>query len=188
MGVSILSAAVLCVTVQEMSAAEILRDMVFGFRSENAELAALLSGGGILSMAKVFCIICISATYSGMFNGTGLLDGFRGALTRLGKRIRPFGSILLTAALTNMVACNQTLAIMLTEQLCAEVEPDREKMAITLENTVVVLAPLVPWSIACSVTTTSSNAPTASILTACFLWLIPLWNYLMAIIKKDRIG
>ena len=117
----------------------------------------------------------------------GLLDGFRGALTRLGARIRPFGSILLTAALTNMVACNQTLAIMLTEQLCAEVEPDREKMAITLENTVVVLAPLVPWSIACSVTTTSSNAPMASILTASFLWLIPIWNYIMALIKKDGI-
>lgn len=187
MGVSILTAAVLCMTVQEMTLREILLDMVWGFRSENAELAALMSGGGILSMAKVFCIICISATYSGMFNGTGLLNGFRGALTRLGRRIHPFGSILLTAALTNLVACNQTLAIMLTEQLCAEVEPDRQKMAIALENSVVVLAPLVPWSIACSVTTTSSNSPTASILTACFLWLIPLWNYFMALIKKDGI-
>jgi len=25
------------------------------------------------------------------------------------------------------------------------------------------------------------------VLTAFFLWLIPLWNYLMAYIKKDRI-
>ena len=76
---------------------------------------------------------------------------------------------------------------MLTEQLCTDVEPDRERMAIALENSVVVLAPLVPWSIASSVTTTSSNAPAASVLTAFFLWLIPLWNYLMAYIKKDRI-
>lgn len=187
MGVSILCAAVLCITVQGMSVAEILRTMVFGFQPGDAALAALLSGGGILSMGKVFCIICISATYSGMFNGTGLLDGFRGVLTRLGRRIHPFGSILLTGMLTNLVACNQTLAIMLTEQLCTDVEPDRERMAIALENSVVVLAPLVPWSIASSVTTTSSNAPAASVLTAFFLWLIPLWNYLMAYIKKDRI-
>ena len=183
MGVSILAAAALAVVVQGLTVPELLRDMVLGFRTDHAELAALLSGGGILSMAKVFCIICISATYSGMFNGTGLLDGFRGALTRLGERILPFGSILLTAALTNMVACNQTLAIMLTEQLCTDAEPDREKMAIALENTAVVLAPLVPWSIACSVTTTSSNAPAASVLTACFLWLVPAWNYIMAVVK-----
>ncbi|MBE6969878.1 MAG: sodium:proton antiporter [Ruminococcaceae bacterium] len=187
MSVSILCAALLCLLVQGMTIGEMLHAVVFGFYPEDATLAALLSGGGIVSMASVFVIVCISSTYSGMFGGTGLLDGFRSALVRLGERILPFGSIILTGLVANMIACNQTLSIMLTQQLCADVEPEREKMAVSLENTAVVFAPLVPWSIGCTVTTASSNAPLSSALAACFLYLIPIWNYLVAYIKKDRI-
>jgi NhaC family Na+:H+ antiporter len=36
-----------------------------------------------------------------------------------------------------MVACNQTLAIMLTHQLCADTIPDKQELALTLEDTTV---------------------------------------------------
>lgn len=97
----------------------------------------------------------------------------------LSARITPFGSIFLVSALTSMVACNQTLAIMLTHQLCRELEPDRETMASHLENTVVVTAPLVPWSIAGAVPLATIAAPAASLLAACYLYLVPLWNLLV---------
>ena len=181
MGVSILCGMAVAFFIQGVSPGELVSIALWGYQPEDAEVAALLSGGGIQSMVKVFCIVCLSSCYSGMFNGTGLLKGFRGSLNRLSEKILPFGSIFLTSILTVMVSCNQTLAIMLTQQLCAEVEPDPETMASHLENTTVVIAPLIPWSIAGAVPLATVGAPTVCILSACYLYLLPVWNYLVAI-------
>lgn len=186
MSVSILLGMVVAVFLQGTSLGELLMIALRGYQPEAAALAALLSGGGIQSMVKVFCIVCLSSCYSGMFNGTGLLEGFRSGLTRLSCRILPFGAILVTSVLTVMVSCNQTLAIMLTQQLCMDAEPDPETMASHLENTAVVIAPLIPWSIAGAVPLATVGAPTACILTACYLYLLPLWNYLVVIHNHPR--
>lgn len=186
MSVSILCGMAVAFFIQGVSLTELLNIAVFGYRADEAELAALLSGGGIQSMVKVFCIVCLSSSYSGMFNGTGLLEGFRGSLTRLSTKILPFGCILLTSIITVMVSCNQTLAIMLTHQLCMDTEPDPETMASHLENTAVVIAPLIPWSIAGAVPLATVGAPTISILTACYLYLLPLWNYAVAIRRSAK--
>ena len=185
MSVSILCGMAVAVCVQGAGVSELLKIAVWGYKPEDPQVAALLSGGGIQSMVKVFCIVCLSSCYSGMFNGTGLLTGFRSGLTRLSNRILPFGAILVTSVLTVMVSCNQTLAIMLTQQLCTDAEPDPETMASHLENTAVVIAPLIPWSIAGAVPLATVGAPTACILTACYLYLLPLWNYLV-VIRKHR--
>ena len=84
------------------------------------------------------------------------------------------------------VSCNQTLAIMLAHQLCGDIEKDNEKMAYCLENTAVVMAPLVPWSIAATVPLSSIDAPSLCILTACYLYLVPLWNLALNLLKKRR--
>ena len=186
MSISILCGMAVAFFVQGTSLSELLGIALWGYQPEQAEVAALLSGGGVRSMIKVFCIVCLSSCYSGMFNGTGLLAGFRGSLTRLGRKILPFGSILVTSILTVMVSCNQTLAIMLTQQLCMDTEPDPETMASHLENTTVVIAPLIPWSIAGAVPLATMGAPTGCILTACYLYLLPLWNYLIEIRKHTK--
>lgn len=186
MSVSILCGMAVAFLVQHASPADLLSIAVRGYQPENAEVAALLSGGGIQSMVKVFCIVCLSSSYSGMFNGTGLLSGFRGSLNRLSQKILPFGSILVTSILTVMISCNQTLAIMLTQQLCKDAEPDPETMASHLENTAVVIAPLIPWSIAGAVPLATVGAPTACILTACYLYLLPVWNYAVALYRHRK--
>ena len=186
MSISILCGMAVAFFIQGVSLTELLNIAVFGYQPEEAELAALLSGGGVQSMVKVFCIVCLSSCYSGMFNGTGLLEGFRDSLNRLSTRILPFGSILLTSIITVMVSCNQTLAIMLTHQLCMDTEPDPETMASHLENTTVVIAPLIPWSIAGAVPLATVGAPTACILTACYLYLLPVWNYAVAIRNRKK--
>ena len=186
MSISILCGMAVAFFVQQVSLAELFSIAIRGYRTEEAELSALLSGGGIQSMVKVFCIVCLSSCYSGMFNGTGLLEGFRGSLNRLSAKILPFGSILVTSIITVMVSCNQTLAIMLTHQLCMDTEPDPETMASHLENTAVVIAPLIPWSIAGAVPLATVGAPTGCILTACYLYLLPLWNYAVAIRRSVK--
>jgi len=181
MSISILCGMAVAFLIQDISLTELAGIAIWGYKPEAAEVAALLSGGGVQSMVKVFCIVCLSSCYSGMFNGTGLLEGFRGSLNRLSKKILPFGSILITSVITVMISCNQTLAIMLTHQLCMDTEPDPETMASHLENTAVVIAPLIPWSIAGAVPLATVGAPTISILTACYLYLLPVWNYAVAI-------
>ena len=80
----------------------------------------------------------------------------------------------MSAVLTGLVACNQTLNIMLTHQLCQGAVEDRERLALALENTAVVLSPLIPWSIACAVPLGAVSAPQGCVLTACYLYLRPL--------------
>lgn len=184
MSVSILCGMAVAIFVQGAGVSQLLKIAAWGYKPEDPQVAALLSGGGIQSMVKVFSIVCLSSCYSGMFNGTGLLEGFRGSLDRLSEKILPFGSILLTSVITVMISCNQALGIMLTHQLCVDTEQDPETLASHLENTVVVVAPLIPWSIAGAVPLASVGAPTACILTACYLYLLPIWNYAVEIRKN----
>lgn len=183
---SILSAVPLCIFLQRIPPAQLLGCALFGYQASNAAVANMVNGGGIVSMLRVAAIVCLSAAYSGIFKRTGLLHGFQTALRTASETITPYGVILLTAVLTNIVACNQTLSIMLTKQLCESIEPDRSKLAVDLENTVVVVAALVPWSIASAVPLASIGSPSRSVFFAFFLYLLPLCGAVSAVLKRNR--
>ena len=181
---SIAVALVLCVWIQGMPLMELPHILIFGFHSENAEIASMLDGGGIVSMLRVGAIVCLSSSYSGIFEKTGILDGIQTTVESLVQKTFPFLAILLTSAAASAIACNQTLAIMLTQQLCARTERDKERFANDLEDSVVILAPMIPWSIAGAVPLTAVGAPQSSILFAFFLYLLPLCRVLDGIRKK----
>lgn len=176
MTTSILAGSMICLFVQKTDVLTLLKLLVMGFHSSDKQLAALMNGGGIVSMLKVTAIVCFSSSYAGIFEGTGLLNGTKERIIKLSRKITPYGSSLLTSVITGMAACNQTLTIMLTHQLCEETVPDKEQMAIMLENTAVVIASLIPWSIACAVPLATIAAPDQSIFAASYLYLLPLWN------------
>lgn len=172
------AAAAIAVGTQQMNPLEVLTVCLLGFHPADPALARLASGGGIVSMADVVAIICISSSYAGMFSGTGFLEAIQTHMTVLSQRITPFGTIIATSIITSMISCNQTLATMLTHQLCQSVEPDPQRLAIHLENTVIIISALIPWSIACSAFLAIIDAPLASVILACYLYFIPLWNFL----------
>ncbi|MEG0936211.1 MAG: Na+/H+ antiporter NhaC family protein [Clostridia bacterium] len=178
MAVSILLAFILCLTVQGMALKEVLLLLIAGYRVDDPLVAPMLNGGGIVSMLRVAAIVCISSSYAGIFKGTGLLERIKRTIAKLSDKITPFGAIVLTATLSSMIACNQTLAIMLTHHVCGETVQEPETLAIDLENSVVVISPLIPWSIACAVPLSAISAPTASLLAACFLYLLPACHLL----------
>ena len=150
-----------------------------GFHSTDVTVAAMLNGGGITSMLKVGAIVCISSSYSGIFQATGILNGFQKMVCLLADRTKPYFAVLVTSILTSVMACNQTLAIMLTDQLCSRTEPDKLRFANNLEDSAVLIAPLVPWSIACVVPLTAAGAPGYSVLFAVFLYLLPLCDLVL---------
>lgn len=175
---SILLSLVVCLTVQNVTLDQLPDLLLNGYHAPDAQLAAMLNGGGLLSMVRVAAIVCLSSSYAGIFKGTGLLNGAKAAVTRLSTKITPFGAIIVTATLTGMVACNQTLCIMLTDQLCRDLEPDNQTFAIHLENSSVVISPLIPWCIAGAVPIATVGAPTSCLLAACFLYLLPAWHFI----------
>jgi NhaC family Na+:H+ antiporter len=184
MSLSILSAVGIAFWIQGLEPTQLFHLLIFGYHAQDPVLAKLIDGGGILSMVNVTAIVCLSSCYAGIFNGTGLLINLKENIKKLGQKISPYGSLLCTSIGTSMIACNQTLAIMLTHQLCNEMISDHEEMAINLENTVVVLAPLIPWSIAGGVPLAAVGAPQISLLFAFYLYLIPLWNFFKTTYKK----
>ncbi len=183
---SIASAVVLCLSVQQMAVYDVLATMLRGFRAADAEVGVMLNGGGLVSMLRVAFIVCISSAYVGIFQQTGLLDGIKRRLVKISERITPFGGILVTSLLSGMIACNQTLTIMLTHQLCGDLEPDRQQLAIDLENSAVVIPPLIPWSIAGAVSLDAAGAPMGSILAACFLYILPVYILLGRLYRRGR--
>ena len=174
MSVSILAAVVLCIFLRHLDAVTILKTAILGYTASDAEVGAMLNGGGIISMVRVALIVMISSAYSGIFRKTGLLDGLCGRVTALSERTSPYASMLLTAVLASLLACNQTLTIILTHQLCAPSQKDKEEFAINLENSAVVVAPLIPWSIAGATPLSTVGAPMTGMAFACFLYILPL--------------
>ncbi len=174
--ISIGCAVLICLVYQKQDLASTLKAMAFGYASSYARVAAMMDGGGIVSMLKVAAIVCLSSSYAGIFEETGFLENIKGRIAALTQKHSPFFVLLCISLVSGMIACNQTLAIMLGYQLCASSREDRSLLARDLENTAVVIAPLIPWSIAASVPLSSAAAPLRSLLFACYLYLIPLYN------------
>ena len=186
MTASILTAIPLCIVMQKTEPSALLRMSLFGFHAAHAEVGAMLDGGGIRSMLRVGGIVCLSSSYSGIFRETGLLDGAKELVNRLAARTNAFLAMLVTAVLAGLVACNQTLTVMLTDQLCGDQKKDASDHALNLEDTAVVTAPLVPWSIAGAVPLSAVGAPVSAILFACYLYLLPLWRLGRSFILSNR--
>ncbi len=181
---SIVTALGVCLFWQHTDPSLIVGILVGGYKSPDPAISSMIDGGGIMSMVRVALIITISSSYSGIFEETGLLNGLKSKMGTVSRKITPFGTILMTSVAAGMVACNQTLATMLVDQVCKELEPDPQKFAIDMENSVIVVAPLVPWSIAGAVPLASVSAPLTSIVAAVFLYLLPLWHFGVRLRKK----
>ena len=186
MSASIACAIPLCLFLQHIPVPELLRAAVFGFFLQDPEVAAMVSGGGIVSMLRVAGIVCISSSYSDIFKQTGLLDGVKKAIASIGSKTASYTAAMVTSIAAGMIACSQTLTILLTNQLCSDLNPDKEQFAVDLEDSAVVIAPLVPWSIAGAVPLSAIGAPMSAILASFYLILLPLWRNALSLIEKRR--
>ena len=186
MSASIACAIPLCLFLQHIPVPELLRVAVFGFFPQDPEVAAMVSGGGIVSMLRVAGIVCISSSYSDIFKQTGLLDGAKKAIASISAATTPYTAAMVTSIAAGMIACNQTLTILLTNQLCSDLGAEKEQFALDLEDSAVVIAPLIPWSIAGAVPLSAIGAPMSAILASFYLILLPLWRNALSLIEKRR--
>ena len=188
MAVSILCAAVMAAVIQKMGLSGLIRTIILGYEAEG-ELNALLGGGGVRSMAHACIMIIISATYSGIFNGTRMLSGMESTLEKLSEKTSLPVMTLLTGIPMIMFSCNQTLALMLQVPLIRPIYEkkgsSREKLMLDLSDSTVLISGLVPWCLACSMPLEMLNAPAACLPFAFFLYLPALTMLIRKLISAE---
>ena len=136
-------------------------------------------------MLNVGLIVAISSSYSGIFKETKMLVLIKKYLKEFSEKTSNYFVIFLSSIISGAIACNQSLGTILTYELCEELE-DKQNMAIILENTIVLLAGLIPWNIAMAVPLKTIDIGLMSGLFAFYLYFLPLWNLLLGIIKEKR--
>ena len=138
-------------------------------------------------MVNVILIVAISSSYSGLFEETGLLKDLQHFLLPISKRISVFGCIVLVSIFASLFSCNQTFTIILVNDLCRSLVPDKSKLALYLEDSSVLLPALIPWNIAGHVPLVSCGAPGESVIYAFYLVLVPLAGIIKDFCcKKDQ--
>ena len=183
--VSIVISFIIAIFFQKETVASLINYCIYGFHHSNEKLNLMMKGGGILSMVKVGLIVAISSSYSGIFKETKMLILIKEYLKKFSEKTSNYLTIFLSSIISGAIACNQSLGIILSYQLCEELE-DKQNMAIILENTIVLLAGLIPWNIAMAVPLKTIDIGLMSGFFAFYLYFLPLWNLFLGIIKEKK--
>ncbi|MCI7679711.1 MAG: hypothetical protein MSS48_05820 [Clostridiales bacterium] len=180
MGLSIAAGILVAWQVQGVPLLKVLQICVIGYQAEGNGLGRILNGGGLVSMLEIIGILLISCTYSGIFNGTGMLDSLQLRLERACTRIGRFPVMLLLSLASAVVFCNQTISTLMCSDLLKKPYLDgggsREELAIDMENSVILIACFIPWSIGCSVPLAFFGVDFRCLPYAAFMYLMPLFS------------
>ena len=131
-------------------------------------------------MAMVFTYV---SAFSGIFHETHLLDGLHGVVHRFSRRTVPFGVTLLTAVVTSVISCNQTLNVVLTHELTGDLYRTKSETALALEDSAIVTCAYWPWSVGAVSILSAIDAPDLSILASFYIFLLPLWHLVHDLLK-----
>lgn len=191
MTLSILSSVVIGVLIQHRTLGEMLKYALTGYNmTEESFLGNIIHGGGIISMLKVSLMVIASSAYAGIFEGTGMLRVLESLIEKMADRLGLFPATMFTSTVTACFGCSQALAIILTEQLVRKQyekqEASKYDLAVDVENTAVVMSPLVPWNISGVLPAAALSVGPGFILYAFYLHLLPVLNLFISGIKKTR--
>ena len=183
--VSIIISFIIAMFIQRDSIVVLINYCIFGYHHPNEKLNLMMKGGGILSMVNVSLIVGISSSYSGIFKETKMLVSLKGYLKEFSKKTSNYFVIFLSSIVSGAIACNQSLGTILTNELCGELV-EKQKMAITLENTVILLVGLIPWNIAMDVPLKAIDVGFVSGFFAFYLYFLPLWNLFLGVMEEKK--
>ncbi len=174
MAVSIVIALVLALFVQKFSLGEIITAAWSGYRSEDSRLNAILFGGGITSMTSSYIVVALTGLFSGILEGTNSIRPLTAQANNLANRIGNFPAMIVVSALAAGTLCNQVVATMMSQQLLGHRYENKDALAQDIANSALLIAGIIPWSIACSTPLEMMGADSQAIPYGFLLWLIPL--------------
>lgn len=179
---SSVSAFVLALVIENQTFIDLLKSIIFGYKITVPEIAKMVNGGGLLSMVNVFLIVVIAGCCGGIFKGTSLLQPVKSRIEKMSQNTNPFVATLACASLVSCVVCNQTLTIILTNQMTENL--GAKNQALNLYDTAVTVIALVPWSVATVIVLNAVQAPNSAVLCACFLYLVPVCRVMVGLCGK----
>lgn len=190
--ISILISLIISISIQKFSLLDNLKFLIFGFKMKDIHpIAEVLQGGGILSMMKSGLIVFISSAFTGIFEETDLLKFVVDKINVKKPRHKIFGQTILISLATSIIGCTQVLAVMLTHILSKKNyrinNLSREELSIDLENSAIVIAPIIPWNIAALIPLTTMGIGPIGILFSFYLFLLPI-IYWIELAIKYRLG
>lgn len=181
------AALIIAILIEKQSVMDLLSFIIFGYKTSVPELAKMINGGGLLSIVNVFLIVVIAGCFGGIFKGTNMLQPLQTLVKEISQKTNPFVATLSCAVLVSCVVCNQTLTIVLTNQMTENLngsdDAGKNLQALNIYDTAVTVIALVPWSVATAIVLNASQAPNKAVLCACFLYLLPLCRI---IFKKKK--
>ncbi|MBQ3371150.1 MAG: hypothetical protein IJG48_09135 [Mogibacterium sp.] len=180
LGSSIAAAAAVSLTVQKESVASLIHTMILGYHSPVSEISSVIDGGGMISMLGTVVIVALACSYTGIMNGTGMIELIRSRADKLTARIGLFPSMMLISLISSSIFCNQVVAIIMNKELLQKSYETSgkapEELAIDIENTAITLPSLIPWCILCSVPLAILGVTYAAVPFAIYSYAIPLVN------------
>ena len=95
-------------------------------------------------MIEIVVILIISSTYSGIFNGTGILLSLQDKLAKACTKIGRFAVMVCMSIGISAIFCNQTIGTLMCCDLMKQPYIDGggtlEELAIDMENSVILIA------------------------------------------------
>ena len=183
--ISIVVSFIISMFIQKETVVSLIKYCIFGYNNSNQKLNLMMKGGGILSMVSVSLIVGISSSYSEIFKETRMLVSLKEYLKLFSKKTSNYFVIFLSSIVSGAIACNQSLGTILTNELCGELV-EKQKMAIILENTVILLVGLIPWNIAMGVPLKTIGVGFMSGFFAFYLYFLPLWNLFLGVMEEKK--
>lgn len=176
--------------VQKYSFFQMMKFILLGFNLESkTSLFEALTAGGVISMLKVSLVVILSTAIVGIIVGTKSLVLVEKILNKASSRSNLFLGTMIVGIVSAAFGCTQTIAILMTHQLVREKYEQRldgYQLATDIENTAVILSPLIPWNIAGLVPATMLMSDSGFIPYAVYLYLIPLLNFIQFKIGESQ--
>ena len=178
MSASIISGILVAWLIQDVSLPEVMRICIFGYTSTSDDIGAILNGGGLVSMVEIAVILIISSAYSGIFNYTHMLDELQERIGTVCGRIGRFPVMCLMSLASSAIFCNQTIATLICNDLMKKPYLDgggsTQELAIDMENSVILIACMIPWCIGCSVPLSFLGVGWNAVPFAFYMYLVPI--------------
>jgi NhaC family Na+:H+ antiporter len=163
----LVAAAAIALLYQGVTFADLARYLALGFR--RADYPAILSGtlqnGGLWGTKDIVLLLLFSGAYSGLMEGSGMMEDISGGLIR---RLRDGRSFLLGAMAlgcgTTALASNQALSVIIPARLLSgrrlELKVPPESLAGALADSGVAVAALIPWNLMSVICSQALQCPT----------------------------
>ena len=181
---SLISAGIISVFIQGSSPYDFIRHIIFGYSLDPQNpLATIISGGGMISMVKIITVIIISSSIASIIEVIKVTE----IINKFTHKAKGDRAVFLYTTIISFFSaafgCTQVIAVMLTHLLGKDMyrknEISNEILALNIENTAIVIAPLIPWNIAVLAPLLLLEAPTISIIYALYLYILPAYRLLV---------